>query len=107
MCRNHNFGQLTLQQSFLGRAGSILGFQRDINKTGPTSSPVVDAFRTVMVGMKEGGLDKAKPSALEEVGHLERHEVASKPRYTDLYVSQIKSGLGACKGRDWVNLDSS
>jgi POT family proton-dependent oligopeptide transporter len=77
----------------------FLAFRSKINKMGPTGSPVVDAFKTVMVGIKEGSLDKAKPSALTEIGHLERHRFAGEPRYTDLYVSQIKSGLGACKVR--------
>jgi hypothetical protein len=85
----------------------FLAYSKKINKTGPTGSPVVDAFKTVVVGMKEGSLDKAKPSTLEEVGHLDRHKFASESRYTDLYVSQIKSGLGACKVRVWANLDSS
>lgn len=70
---------------------------KKINKSGPSGSPVLDAFRTIGISMKEGSLERAKPSALSQRGHLEKYELAHEARYTDSYVDAIKSGFGACK----------
>lgn len=75
----------------------FIAFSKKINRTGPSGSPVLDAFKTVTIAMREGSLDKAKPSSLQERGHNQKYRLARESRYTDLYVDQIKSGFGACK----------
>ncbi|KAK2755045.1 hypothetical protein FQN54_006573 [Arachnomyces sp. PD_36] len=66
-------------------------------KLAPKGSPIVDAAKTVMIAIRERGFENAKPSVLRNKGLEGKHKFASKGRYTDHYVSEIHSGLTACK----------
>ncbi|KAI1536634.1 PTR2 Dipeptide tripeptide permease [Pyrenophora tritici-repentis] len=66
-------------------------------KTPPHGSAVIDAVRIVTIAIKEGGFEKAKPSALEAQGTLSRHRFAQSPNYTDKSVKEAQSGITACK----------
>ena len=66
-------------------------------QTPPQGSAVIDAVRIVTIAIKEGGFDKAKPSALEAQGILSRHRFAQSPNYTDKSVNEVQSGITACK----------
>ncbi|KAL6171718.1 hypothetical protein ACJQWK_02725 [Exserohilum turcicum] len=66
-------------------------------QTPPHGSAVVDAARIVAIAVKEGGFDKAKPSALEAQGTLSRYHFAESPNYTDRSVKEVQSGITACK----------
>lgn len=68
-------------------------------QTPPHGSAVIDAARIVTIAIKEGGFDKAKPSALEAQGILSRHRFAQSPNYTDKAVKEVQSGITACKVR--------
>lgn len=50
-----------------------------------------------MIAIHERGFENAKPSVLLNKGLEGKHKFASKGRYTDHYVSEIHSGLTACK----------
>lgn len=77
-------------------------FNKKIRKNPPTGSPIIDATKTLVIGAKEKGLDNAKPSALAAAGHLEKYAIVKEERYTDLYVSQIKNAVLACKVREGI-----
>ncbi|KAI1612054.1 POT family protein [Exophiala viscosa] len=64
----------------------FVAFSHKINKIRPQGSPILDASRTLAIGLKEGSLEKAKPSLRT------RHNTL-----TDTYVEQVKDGLLACK----------
>ncbi|KAE8836381.1 hypothetical protein HRS9139_04479 [Pyrenophora teres f. teres] len=70
---------------------------RLFTKTPPHGSAVIDAVRIVVIAIKEGGFEKAKPSALEAQGTLSRHRFAQSPNYTDKSVKEVQSGITACK----------
>ncbi|KAJ5062757.1 POT family-domain-containing protein [Bipolaris maydis] len=66
-------------------------------RTPPHGSAVIDAARIVSIAIKEGGFEKAKPSALEAQGTLSRHRFAQSPDYTDMSVKEVQMGITACK----------
>ncbi|EUC39969.1 hypothetical protein COCMIDRAFT_41624 [Bipolaris oryzae ATCC 44560] len=66
-------------------------------QTPPHGSAIVDAARIVAIAIKEGGFEKAKPSALEVQGTLSRHPFALSPKYTDKSVKEVQMGITACK----------
>lgn len=66
-------------------------------QTPPHGSAVIDAARIVAIAIKEGGFEKAKPSALEAQGTLSRHRFAQSPNYTDRSVKEVQMGITACK----------
>lgn len=74
----------------------ILGSKRFV-KTPPHGSAVIDAVKIVTIAVKEGGFDKARPSALQARGALERHSFAQSPNFTDKSVKYVQSGITACK----------
>jgi len=76
-------------------------------QTPPHGSAVIDAVRIVTIAIKEGGFDKAKPSALEAQGTLSRHRFAQSPNYTDKSVKEVQSGITACKVRSKSARDHS
>lgn len=63
----------------------------------PTGSPIVDAWHTCRIAIKEKGFANASPTVLRAKGRLEMHKFAAHERYTDTYVAEIKSGIVACK----------
>ncbi|USP80440.1 hypothetical protein yc1106_07714 [Curvularia clavata] len=66
-------------------------------RTPPHGSAVIDAARIVAIAVKEGGFEKAKPSALEARGTISRHPFAQSPNYTDRSVKEVQMGITACK----------
>ncbi|KXJ87923.1 POT family protein [Microdochium bolleyi] len=83
---------------FLMSLGFFLAFSKKMTTSPPQGSAVVDAVRTTAIAIRERGFDNAKPSALTARGRLGEHTFArSNERYTDTYVSDIRSGVGACK----------
>ncbi|THY19387.1 peptide transport protein PTR2 [Aureobasidium pullulans] len=66
-------------------------------QTPPHGSAVIDAVRIVTIAVKEGGFDKAMPSALLAQGTFARHRFAQSPNYNDKSVKDVQSGITACK----------
>jgi POT family proton-dependent oligopeptide transporter len=76
----------------------IIFFNQKIVKIPAASeSPLKNAWATLMISLKQGGLEKAKPSYLVEHNRLEKYKFARTEKYTDLYVEEVKKGLKACK----------
>ncbi|RMZ73600.1 POT family [Pyrenophora seminiperda CCB06] len=75
-------------------------------QTPPHGSAVIDAVRIVTIAVKEGGFDKAKPSALEARGALSRHRFAQSPNYTDRSFFLFLPLYFVCWIQIWNNLIS-
>ena len=54
-------------------------------------------MRVCGIAIREKGFDNATPMSLTEAGHLDKYKFASTPRFTDVYVQEVKSGVRACK----------
>ncbi|KAL6171719.1 hypothetical protein ACJQWK_02725 [Exserohilum turcicum] len=92
------YGEVTDGYSVIVMAATVFILSgRLFIQTPPHGSAVVDAARIVAIAVKEGGFDKAKPSALEAQGTLSRYHFAESPNYTDRSVKEVQSGITACK----------
>ncbi|KAH7024402.1 POT family-domain-containing protein [Microdochium trichocladiopsis] len=83
---------------FLMTFGVFMFFSRRLTTAPAQGSAIIDAFKTTAIAIRERGFENAKPSALAARRRLEKYAFArANDRYTDSYVSEIRSGIGACK----------